>query len=454
VVLGTIEPRKRHSLILDALEGEVMAPDCPFRLSFVGQSGWAPADLMDRIRELDRNCENFKFLEGLGDAQVGRTLSSAWATIAVSSVEGFGLPAVESLWLGVPVIAVDNMPSLESIDLGVERIAELSAETLRAAVLRILDPTYREKKAADARNADLQTWEDFGRQTWRWISDEFVQDSAANEQWQFRSRMHDPIMVSSAQNLEDVMLARAFRHKTEGFYIDVGAMDPCAGSVTRYFYDLGWRGINVEPDSRFFNKLFEARPRDINLPVALSSHKGRKELFVLETIGMSTIIEERAEGYSLQERRSVETRTLADVCEEFSPQEIDFLKVDVEGAEADVLRGGDWLRFRPKIVVVESTAPFSYDPTWQEWHPLLTLAGYRLVYEDGINRFYCREESFELAGAFRLPPNVLDHYTTAVAVDEHRARLGAESEVLQLRGEILELRRRCSELQKAVKQQS
>jgi len=450
VVLGTIEPRKNHTLILDALQDEMMADDCPFRLAFVGQSGWAPPDLVKRIRVLNQNSKNFTYLEGLGDDEVGRTISDSWATIAVSSAEGFGLPAVESLWLGVPVISTNSMPSLESIELGVERIAELSVTALRFAVQRILDPVYHETKAAEARHAALQTWADFGRQTCRWISEERGHGLTANAQSQFRSRISDPVMISSAQNLEDVMLARAFKHKTQGFYIDVGAMDPFAGSVTRYFYDLGWRGINIEPDPRFFSKLVEARPGDINLSVALSSSRGRKELYVLENIGMSTIIEERTEGYRLLERCAIEVRTLADICEEVSPAEIDFLKVDVEGAEADVLRGGDWLRFRPKILIVESTAPFSYEPTWQEWHPLLTLAGYQMVYEDGINRFYCREESAELAEAFQLPPNVLDHYTTAEVINERQARLDVEGEVTQLRKEVLQLRRRCSELEEGV----
>jgi FkbM family methyltransferase len=339
------------------------------------------------------------------------------------------------------------MPSVENLDFGVEKLDEVSVETLRSAVLRLLDPVYREALAAGAKAGELQTWENFGLQACRWVSGG-SDDSATKIRWEFRPRVGEPPMVSSAQNLEDVMLARVFRHKPQGFYIDVGAMDPRNGSVTRYFYDLGWRGINIEPDPRFFGKLVDARPKDINLQVVLSNRKGLRELYVLENIGMSTTVQERAEGYRVQEQRSVEARTLADVCEEYAPREIDFLKVDVEGAEADVLRGGDWLRFRPKIVVVESTAPFSYEPTWQQWHPLLTLVGYQMVYEDGINRFYCRGESAALAGAFRLPPNVLDHYTTAECVEERRIRLSLEDEVVQLRQEILELRQRHSEIKK------
>ena len=71
-----------------------------------------------------------------------------------------------------------------------------------------------------------------------------------------------------------------------------------------------------------------------------------------------------------------------------------------------------------------------------------------MVYEDGINRFYCRGESDALAGAFRLPPNVLDHYTTAECAEERRARLSVEDEVVRLTQEISDLRQRYTELEK------
>ena len=257
--------------------------------------------------------------------------------------------------------------------------------------------------------------------------------------WKFRSRIGEPVMQSSAQNREDVMLARVFDHKSVGFYIDVGAMDPDEMSTTRYFYDLGWRGINIEPDPRFFGRLVESRPRDINLPIALSSKKGRRDLFVSQTIGLTSLFSERVRDYGEIQRHSVETNTLAAVCAGHVREEIDFLKVDVEGAEAEVLRGANWRRFRPKIVLVESTAVNSYEPTWQAWDPILTGSDYKLVYEDGINRFYCRLESLELEGAFRFPPNVLDNYVTADLIKEQVKRNEAEKQVADLKRQLARL---------------
>jgi len=62
-------------------------------------------------------------------------------------------------------------------------------------------------------------------------------------------------LISYAQNFEDVMLARVFHGRKNGFYVDVGAADPINLSVTKWFYDLGWSGINVEPNRKLFERL-------------------------------------------------------------------------------------------------------------------------------------------------------------------------------------------------------
>ncbi len=67
------------------------------------------------------------------------------------------------------------------------------------------------------------------------------------------------------------MLFRALRDVERGFYIDVGAQDPTIDSVTRAFYERGWRGINIEPNEEFFRKLEQDRPHDTNLCTAVGN---------------------------------------------------------------------------------------------------------------------------------------------------------------------------------------
>lgn len=221
----------------------------------------------------------------------------------------------------------------------------------------------------------------------------------------------DGPMISYAQNGEDVLLARALKGQTEGFYIDVGANDPVADSVTKFFYDRGFRGINIEP-GRVFDKLALERPRDINLQIALSNREGECTFYEFpDSDALSTLSAYVPARTSLPyiERTTV-VATLAGICEKHVQGTIDFLKIDVEGHEPEVIAGGDWRRWRPRIVVVESpTLDDGYGPHL-EWEPWLLEADYLFAANDGLNRYYVRREDEQLLGCFRQPLNVLDNY--------------------------------------------
>src|SRR5438105_3464493 len=85
-------------------------------------------------------------------------------------------------------------------------------------------------------------------------------------------------LISYAQNGEDILLHRALHDVKNGFYVDVGAWDPTLDSVTKHFYDRGWRGINIEP-GQIFQKLAAERPEDLNLNIAVSDRSGLVELY-------------------------------------------------------------------------------------------------------------------------------------------------------------------------------
>jgi FkbM family methyltransferase len=221
---------------------------------------------------------------------------------------------------------------------------------------------------------------------------------------------------SYAQNHEDVLLSRAFPRGLTGFYIDVGANDPVQNSVTKYFYDEGWHGINVEPASGPFDRLVAARPRDVCLNVGLSDRPGQLSFYELpaEAVGGSTFSAEQAEWHHVNglpaDERLVEVTTLAAVCEQYVTGTIDFRSVDVEGHEAKVLAGADWDRWRPRIVLVESTQPATTIPTHGEWEHILLDNRYLFAFFDGLNRYYVREEDKDLIPALSVPVNVTDDY--------------------------------------------
>jgi FkbM family methyltransferase len=225
--------------------------------------------------------------------------------------------------------------------------------------------------------------------------------------------------ISYAQNFEDVMLWRALKHIELGFYIDVGAWSPDTDSVTRTFYENGWHGINVEPNPEFHGQLNSRRPRDTNLQVAMGEAEGIMAMNFLTNSGLSTLDDSIAKKHQAAgweaSRREVEVKTLAAIWQQHVPndQPVHFLKVDVEGLEEAVLRGNDWARYRPWVVVVEATLPMSQVESHADWEPILLDAGYKFAYADGLNRFYVAEEHADLVPAFKYPPNVFDEFMLA-----------------------------------------
>jgi FkbM family methyltransferase len=225
-------------------------------------------------------------------------------------------------------------------------------------------------------------------------------------------------MVSYSQNFEDVLLNRVFSGKHDGFYIDVGASDPVYMSVTKHFYDHGWHGINVEPGRVAFERLRAERPRDINLNFGVSSSTGTLTFFEAAEHegGISTFSRRQAEGsraagHALNER-ATSVRTLGEICEEYVSGEIDFLSVDVEGLEREVLEGADWSRWRPKVLLVEAVTPVSFTPCHQDWEPILLEAEYLFALFDGLNRFYVRQEDRHLLDLMCIPANATDNFVS------------------------------------------
>ncbi len=87
-----------------------------------------------------------------------------------------------------------------------------------------------------------------------------------------------------------------------------------------------------------------------------------------------------------------------------------FLKIDVEGYEAAVIRSADFDAHRPLVLVVEAISPHNGEPTWYDWEPRLLIKGYLFALFDGLNRFYVREESRELLPKLSVPANCLDSF--------------------------------------------
>lgn len=216
--------------------------------------------------------------------------------------------------------------------------------------------------------------------------------------------MNGPL-IAYGHNAEDVVLCHAFVDRPQGFFVDVGAGEPDSGSLTTNLVDLlGWRGVNLEPLPDRALRLRRARPRDVNLQVAVGAEPGSAVLHrIVPTArqpvggaGLSTLDPEvaerhRAAGWGVEVSR-VPVVTLESVLAEHAEPGFDLLKVDVEGWEAQVLASADLAWWRPRALVVEATVPKTRISSHQAWEPGVLAAGYVLAQFDGVNRFYARHD--------------------------------------------------------------
>lgn len=208
--------------------------------------------------------------------------------------------------------------------------------------------------------------------------------------------------LSYAQHLEDYHLSLAFAGRREGFYIDVGAGHPVADNVSCWFYLQGWRGLVIEPQANLAALYGHVRPRDIVFPGLVGAQSGEADFHIVDRLhGFSTMLADVAEkaGVGFETKRTP-VETLTSLARRHDVPKVDFLKIDVEGAEIDVLRGIDWSVLRPRIILLEAVAPGSMAPSHLEWEPLLLAQDYEFVLFEGLNRFYIAREETDLLARF------------------------------------------------------
>lgn len=200
---------------------------------------------------------------------------------------------------------------------------------------------------------------------------------------------------------EDLILYHVLKNEDDIFWIDVGCNDPDIGSVTKCFYECGHHGINIDMEPKMMEITEKVRPDDINLCTGVGEENGEAVFYSQgDWGGLSTMVEENRISEKAEEKR-IPVTTLREICMEHArDKEISFLKIDVEGMEKEVLLGMDFDRFRPKILVIESTFPCTDVPNFEEWEDIVLGSRYHFAYMHGVNRYYVADEHSELDERF------------------------------------------------------
>lgn len=189
-----------------------------------------------------------------------------------------------------------------------------------------------------------------------------------------------------SQYAEDLLLHRLCDYKKDGFYIDVGANDPIVLSNTKKFYDLGWSGVNIEPNSNNFQSFIADRECDINLNVGVGSHTGSMSFYKFVPDTLSTFSKKVADtltanGISLIGTETVHIMPLADVFKSIKKDRVDFISIDTEGHDMEVLMSNDWGRYRAHVICIEDESGTEYDDFFKKYQ-------YRKYAYNGLNSFF------------------------------------------------------------------
>lgn len=195
---------------------------------------------------------------------------------------------------------------------------------------------------------------------------------------------------------EDAFIDAYFRHKKHGFYVDVGAHHPKRYSNTALLYERGWHGINIEPDGHLISVFRRQRPGDINIHAGVGLYEGVIDFYRFSDPAVNTFSRENAERLKKKKWlkeiavEKVKVRTLADVLNENLPVEvgIDFLNIDVEDLDLDVLKSNDWDRFRPTLIAVEDRKFNLLNPSASEIFSYLTDREYVFMAQLGLTLIF------------------------------------------------------------------
>jgi FkbM family methyltransferase len=174
------------------------------------------------------------------------------------------------------------------------------------------------------------------------------------------------VEMSFSQCGEDILslyLLRSFGILVPS-YVDIGANHPIKFSNTYLMYLLGGRGINIEPDPEAAEAIHRARPRDVTINAGVAADEGEKEFFIMSTNVANTFIRseaeelERCDGNRIKRVIRVPICNVRNLLEEHSLVP-DFMSLDVEGMDLEILQSVDWEQCRPKVICVETIDYFT-----------------------------------------------------------------------------------------------
>ena len=188
---------------------------------------------------------------------------------------------------------------------------------------------------------------------------------------------------------EDIFVNRILKNIDKGTYVDVGCYHPFKGSLTFKLYKKNWSGVNIDLSKTSIDLFNIARKKDINLNLAVSDFNGETFYYENSPINQQNSLIQTNEN---QKKVKVECFTLNSILKEKNIKSFDYLNVDVEGSELEVIKGIDLDKFRPSLISIENNDLTLEDYMQSKIYKLLTENQYTLVNIIGVTHFFMQKK--------------------------------------------------------------
>lgn len=199
-----------------------------------------------------------------------------------------------------------------------------------------------------------------------------------------------------AQEGEDLILETFLEDIKTGFYVDIGAFHPNLYSNTYLFYLKGWNGINIDPRPNSMVEFKKNRPRDINLEIPIGEEERNLPYYMFDEPALNGFSKEISEDrqmhtvYNIVNTIDLTIHRLENVLDQHLPsgQSIDFMTIDVEGLDLEVLKSNNWQKYKPSIILVETSVVYLDKTIENPIHSFLSEKNYSLVAKTFRTSFY------------------------------------------------------------------
>ena len=184
---------------------------------------------------------------------------------------------------------------------------------------------------------------------------------------------------------EDIFINRILNNIKHGKYIDVGCYHPYKGSLTATLYNKNWNGINIDLSKTSIDLFNMVRKRDINLNVAISNYNGEISYYENSPINQQNSL---TKTNNQQTKIKIKCQTLNSILEKNILQKFDYLNIDVEGSELEVIEGIDLMKCHPSLITIENNNLLLEDYLKDNVYEKLISCDYVFVNKIGVTNFF------------------------------------------------------------------